>query len=125
MKLRTGQSLEPGNRCSASLRKTKENVIEHDSFATEYKFRLPKGKERLSSIKGCIFTFLLVSSLLFYGSMQSIKLLTFDETDIMISSRDSYFEADEVYSKNLFYAFGLTSYDSNPEPIEDSTIGTL
>ena len=51
--------------------------------------------------------------------MQSIKLLTFDETDVMVSSRDSFFGPDHIYSEDLYYAFGLTAYDSNPEPIED------
>lgn len=57
--------------------------------------------------------------------MQSIKLLTFDDTDVMISSRDAYFTSDDEYSENLQYAFGLTAYDSNREPIEDETIGVL
>jgi hypothetical protein len=33
--------------------------------------------------------------------MQSIKLLTFDDTDVMVSSRDAYFTSDEEYSENL------------------------
>ena len=57
--------------------------------------------------------------------MQSIKLLTFDETDVMLSSRQAFFNSTFVYSENLMYAFGITAYDSNPEPIEDASIGTL
>ncbi len=57
--------------------------------------------------------------------MQSVKLLTFDETDVMISAMDSFFDADYVYSRNLFYAFGITAYDSNPESIDDPSYGEL
>lgn len=57
--------------------------------------------------------------------MQSVKLLTFDETDVMISARDSFFDADHIYSRNLFYAFGITAYDSNPESIDDPTYGEI
>ena len=57
--------------------------------------------------------------------MQWIKLFTFDDTDVMVSSRDSFFSADEIYSRDLAYAFGITAYDSNAEAIEDPSIGTL
>lgn len=70
-------------------------------------------------------TLILVLTCIFYGAMQSIKLLTFDETDVMISARDSYFDSNFEYSENLNYAFGITAYDSNPEPIEDPSIGVL
>ena len=45
--------------------------------------------------------------------MQSVKLFMYDETDVMVSKRDSYFAASKTYSDNLSYAFGITAYDSN------------
>ena len=57
--------------------------------------------------------------------MMSIKLEQFDETDIMVSQIDAYFDADYEYSKGMMFAFGLTAYDSNQEPIEDPSIGVL
>ena len=57
--------------------------------------------------------------------MQTIKLFSFDETDIMISVIDSNFDADHVFSKGLMFAFAITIYDSNPYSIEDPSIGTL
>ena len=57
--------------------------------------------------------------------MQSVKLLTFDETDVMLSSIDSHYDANFEYSENLNYAFGVTAYDSNPESIDDPTIGLI
>ena len=39
-------------------------------------------------------TFILIVALAFYGVMQSIKLFTFDETDIMVSHREAYYDAD-------------------------------
>ena len=74
---------------------------------------LPDGKESMTTGKGCCLTFFLLISLIFYGSMQSVKLFMYDETDVMVSKRDSYFEADKTYSDNLSYAFGITAYDSN------------
>ena len=41
------------------------------------------------------------------------------------SSRDAFFDTDFSYSENLWYAFGVTAYDSNPEPIEDPSIGVV
>ena len=63
--------------------------------------------------------------ILFFGVMQSIKLLTFDETDIMVSQRDAYYDADFIYSNGLAFAFGVTQYDSETESIEDPSIGVL
>ena len=74
---------------------------------------LPDGKESLTTGKGCCLTVFLLISLIFYGSMQSVKLFMYDETDVMVSKRDSYFEASKTYSTNLSYAFGITAYDSN------------
>ena len=60
-----------------------------------------------------------------YGVMQQTKLIQFDETDVMVSQRDAFFDADYVPKQNLQYAFGVTAYDSNPEPIEDPRYGVL
>ena len=68
---------------------------------------------------------ILLILIVFYGVMQSIKLLSFDETDIMVSQRNAYYETDFVYSNGLAFAFGLTQYDSDPESIEDPSIGVL
>ena len=43
----------------------------------------------------------------------------------MISSRDAYFDSDFEFSEDLMYAFGITAYDSNREPIEDPSYGVL
>ena len=60
-----------------------------------------------------------------FAFMQSIKLLTFDETDVMLSARDSYFDYNDEYSENLAIAFGITAYDNNQEIIEDPSYGVL
>ena len=70
-------------------------------------------------------TFILVVAICFYGALQSIKLLTFDETDVMVSQRDSFYSSDFTYSNGLAFAFGVTAYDSETESIEDPTIGVL
>ena len=54
-----------------------------------------------------------------------IKLQQFEQTDIMTSVSDAYFDADYVQTDGLMFAFGVTAYDDNPEPIEDPTIGVL
>ena len=38
---------------------------------------------------------------------------------------DAFFDSDYEYTTGLMFAFGVTAYDSNPEPIEDPTIGVL
>ena len=55
----------------------------------------------------------------------ALKLLEFEDTDLMYSARDSFFDSDYVFTKDLWYAFGVTAYDSNQESIEDPSIGIL
>ena len=43
----------------------------------------------------------------------------------MVSSVDAFFDSDYVYSGQLGFAYGLTAYDSNPEPIDDPSYGVL
>ena len=86
---------------------------------------MPANRKNFTSGKGCFLTVLLMITIIFYATLQSIKLLTFDETDIMVSSRDAYFDSDYLYSEGLNFAFGLTAYDGDSEPIEDPSIGVL
>ena len=39
-------------------------------------------------------TLILIIATAFYGAMQSISLFTFDETDIKVSQREAYYDAD-------------------------------
>ena len=94
-------------------------------FGRGYHFKLPKGKDEQTTGLGCVLTVLVIFSSMFYGSMQSIKLFTFDETDVMISSRATYFDDTFVFENNLMFSFGLTAYDSNPDIIEDPSIGVV
>ena len=106
-------------------RRVGESILQYDAFAEPFRFLLPEGKDAYRSCKGCILTVMLVLALIFYGAMQSIKLLTFGETDIMVSSKDAAFDTHEIFSENLMYSFGITAYDSNRESIEDPSIGVL
>ena len=86
-------------------------------------FNLPNGNKAKSSLVGCICTIFLTLACVFYGVVQIMKMYMFEDTDIMISSRDAFFDPDYIYSENLMYSFGITAYDSNPEVIEDPSYG--
>ena len=61
-----------------------------------------------------------------YGAMKSIELITYDETYIMVSQRDAYFNSSYVHeSDKMQYAFGLSAYGSDRESIEDPSYGML
>lgn len=113
------------NRCSRVGRRTRDKVLENDVFAEKFEFRLPEGKETFYTVKGCLSTVILLMALVFYGTIRFVKLQTYDDTDIMVSSWDSFYKPSYVHTDNLMFAFGLTVYDSNPEPVEDPSIGVL
>jgi len=72
-------------------------------------------------------TFVVSTAILFYAGIQFTKLVTYDDTSIMVSSQDSYFGTDFEFNSDdgLMIAYGLTAYDSNYESIEDDDYGTL
>ena len=92
----------------------RSKILRLDLFAREFNFKLPNHRRENPTISGCLLTCLLILAVISYGTMQSIQLFNFDETDIMESSRDAYFDSDFVYgSPDLAFAYGLTAYDSN------------
>ena len=76
---------------------------------------------------GAIFTFMLAILLLIYAGMQLKRLLIYGETVVTMSVRDSFFTPDKTFSTEhgLDFAFALTAYDSNREPIEDPDYGIV
>ena len=103
-----------------------DSVLKFDAFAEPFNFMIPQQKGKaFRSYKGCIITVVLMVTLIFYGAMQSIKLFTFDEADVMVSTRDAYFDQEYIYSQGLMYSFGISNYDTNYEPIEDPSYGVL
>lgn len=61
------------------------NLVSLDSFARAFRFGLPAGKQYYQSKKGCCLTFILVLVILFYSTMQMLKLIQFRDTDVMVS----------------------------------------
>ena len=102
-----------------------KQILRLDLFSQDFTFRLPDGGRSKPSLPGCIMTFILLTSVAFYGLMQAVQLATYDETDIMVSSRDSFFSDQYVFSGGMMFAFGLTAWDAVQTNIEDPTIGTL
>ena len=99
--------------------------MEQDKFGESFQFKLPDGKDKYSTVRGCIATCILTLMFIFYGTLQAMKLFTFGDTDIMESSRDTFFSDEFIFSQNMWFAFAITAYDSNPESIEDPSIGTV
>ena len=78
----------------AQLKACQNSMLKFDYFAQPFNFLLPEGRETYRSGKGCCMTLMLVIVVIFYGAMQSIKLFTFDETDVMVSQTQNYFDED-------------------------------
>ena len=112
-------------KCSRFGEKMGDGIKSGDSFAESFQFKLPNGKAGLNTWKGCIYTAILFSAVVFYGVAQFVKMEAFDDTDVMESVRDSFYAWEDVFEGQMAFAFGITVYDSNPMPIEDPTIGTI
>ena len=55
------------------------------------------------------------------------RLIKFDETVVMTSVRDNYFNYYEMFTSEAGFelAFGISGFDENQEPIDDPRYGRL
>ena len=55
------------------------------------------------------------------------RLIVYGETIVTMSVRDSYYDPDHIFSSDdgLEFAFAITEYDNNAEPIEDPRYGIV
>lgn len=98
-----------------------------DQFGQPFYFRLPDGRKDKRTLPGLCFTIFVSIAIVFYASVQFVKLVSFGDNTIMVSSRDTYFPTEFEFTSDdgLMIAFGLTAYDENYESIEDDDYGTL
>lgn len=98
-----------------------------DGFGEHFQFMLPHGQHKMTTWCGLFFTVTAIVIILFYAAMNLIKLLEFREPTIMMSVRDSYLDTDFEFTseQGLRFAFALTAYDENQEPIEDPSYGQV
>ena len=54
-------------------------------------------------------------------------MMEFDDTDVMLSSREAFYDEEFVFDGDgrLTFAFGITAYDNEAENIEDPSYGTI
>ena len=78
------------------------------------------------SWQGCLFTLVLMTCLISYGTIRYLKMMEFDDTDVMLSHVHHFYNEEFVYDGDqLSFAFGLTGYNEEDHVIqEDPTIGT-
>ena len=108
-------------------------LLDQDGFASGFGFKLPGGNDRLPTYLGSFSSIAVLLILIFYGALQMSRLVSFCETVVTMSVRDSFFSPEEVYPydvEDLTYdgfdlAFGLTAYDDNPDRIDDPRYGQL
>ena len=104
-----------------------EKLLDLDQFGTTFRFKLPASKDNFKTGLGSAFTILLTLLLIFYGSLQMQRLVKFEETVVTMSVRDSHYTPDDTITTEdgLKFAFAITAYDSNREPIDDPRYGQV
>lgn len=67
-----------------------------DCFGVDFRFNLPNGDHKKRSFVGVFTTLIAVFLILFYGTVQFLRLIGREQPDVMVSVRDNYFGlADE------------------------------
>jgi len=102
-------------------------VKDRDAFGETFSFTLPNGKEKYTTWCGLIFTATIYIVLIVYGQMKLGKVIGWGDSAVVESREDSYFNSSFVWSSDegMQFAFGITSYDGNQEPIDDPDCGRV
>ena len=108
--------------------KMSDKLHEMNAFGQAYQFKLPGNKRKFNTTLGVVLTTIIAIILLYYGAVRMLKLVFRKDSDVKEILQDSYFSADDIFSTDndgLQFAFGITSFDSNTESIEDPDYGHL
>ena len=102
-------------------------VLDSDAFGEGFSFTLPNGKAKYNTWCGVFFTFSLYFVIAVYGLMKLGKVVNFGDSTIIKSTEDSFFDADFKWNatSGMSFAFGITAYDGNQEPIDDPDYGRV
>ena len=96
-----------------------KKFLDQDSFKTGFRFNLPDGKEALGTYLGSFTSISMLIVLIFYGILTMSRLISFNETVVMMSVIDSHFTPEDIFpydiedivNDRMDFAFGLTAYD--------------
>ena len=70
---------------------------------------------------------MMLSVLTFYGALQLQRLYIYGETIVTMAIRDAHYTYNHTIATEdgLKFAFAITHYDSNPEPVDDPRYGRM
>ena len=107
----------------------KDNLLDLDKFGEGFTFKLPNGKETTRTWAGVFCTMIIYALIVLYAGMKVFKVTNYGDSTIIQSISDSKFTADFKWTSSeddgMQFAFGVTAYDSNQEPIDDPTYGRV
>ena len=83
-------------------------LIQYDSFGEPFRFKLANGSKNYHTMIGFMLTFLMVVIILYYSSLNSIKLFLRDDPDIKESVQHFYYNSEDVFSDTLGFRFATT-----------------
>ena len=109
------------SRYMSKCKKLEEIMLDRDAFGQGFAFTLPNGKETYNTWFGTITTFLLYGLLIVYGSMKMQKVYGYGSSAIDYAKQDSFFDAEFTWNSTMGmqFAFGITHYDDDQEPVDD------
>ena len=88
---------------------------------------MPDGQARYKTWLGTFFSVLMLGTLVFYGSLQLQRLYIYGETIVTMAIRDAHYDYNHTISTQdgLKFAYAITHYDNNPEPVDDPRYGNM
>ena len=71
-----------------------KKLLKLDHYGDSFTFYLPGGKKVLKTYSGCVISIISLFIIMFYSTVQFMKLIEFGDPSIMVSTRDAYFDTD-------------------------------
>ena len=98
-----------------------------DTNAESLEFQISSGSTEVKTLLGSLLSFISLGIVLAYAYLKFLIMKERDDTSIMISDKENWFDDNDILSDSLGFnvAFGLTYFDGSPEFLEDPDYGTL
>ena len=104
-----------------------QKILALDLYNKEFAFLMPDHHERYRTHFGSCLSIVTLITVIFYGGWKLLDMLSYNIYNVQTVSEENYFSSNDTFTiaDGFYVAAAITSYNNDPNPIEDPDIGTL
>ena len=107
--------------------RVQQHALIFDFYRRPFNFILPDNSSTYRSLLGSMLSIITIISLLTYATVKLVQLSLMEDFKINMIEKENSYGSDFTFTQEEGFnvAVAVTAYDSNPESIEDPSIGQL